>query len=157
MKNNIYIPNGSNYPNDAVHYNSESHTIYPLGGGFHKPVDSSFFHNWRQVTEDEISSLQLQPQSFCLDDIGPFPGFTKGLKWNGWECPSFTLEVAMAIANTLNFNPTYDPKTRRITLPLSDEYQNEEPDVYEGYDVEIGNKRYHLYPMGSHSWTWEKA
>lgn len=44
------------------------------------------------------------------DDHHTFNGYTNGRRWNGWECPWFTLETAEPMFARINY------RTRRATV-----------------------------------------
>ena len=45
-------------------------------------------------------------------DPNTFEGYHQGAKWNGWDCPSFTKEIALQIIKT------YSTSENPLTLEL---------------------------------------
>jgi len=106
---------------------------------------------------------------FYIESSDKYEGYTKGERWNGWECPRFTKDVAMKIMNDFyndEFPAWYDENLdafiyyNQNAVGKKDFYKDnltqDEIDeyfcVYEGFDIE----GLHLYPIGAWFWIWDE-
>ena len=92
---------------------------------------------------------------FQIDGGKEYPGFSNGDRWNGWECPYFTFEVAKQIADEMNAVTSqkkivYDPQADCFVFEVS-YYPHEEWEKFEAVMMD-GMK---LYPLGAWSWVWD--
>lgn len=91
------------------------------------------------------------------DDERNYEGYTDGRLWNGWECPWFTKEVTEQIMRDLNSDGVeteYDAATDSYIIQVEN---CDQPDVFEGYDVETEDGIKHLYPIGAWCWIWDET
>lgn len=126
------------------------------------PQEDSF----RKLTEQEIEQENMEKRSAIVREAtkliaGPngnsYDGYSTSNKWNGWECPLFNKENASKICEE-NSNEycqmSYDEENDCF---IADYVQDNYSEKFNGYDYLINGKIEHLYPIGSHSWTWEKG
>lgn len=92
-----------------------------------------------------------------------YEGITNGNRWNGWECPLFTIDNVNKILNNLGseelakecsfsfyeYDSTYDVIIEKVYWNGKLEaIDTTKPTLFEG------NK---YYPIGNGNWTWTKA
>lgn len=86
-------------------------------------------------------------------------GYTRDRLWNGWACPSFEVNEALAVMKDFNktaINPMlYDELYDRFIVVDSEGMQFEQLECWKGrnYETEDGIK--HLYDIGAAYWIWE--
>lgn len=98
---------------------------------------------------------------FGIDGLegGIYAGYTKGDKWNGWDCPYFPTAPANQIMFDLEGQSDYDlatfdaPTDSFVTRYEGGEEENE---YWEGMDIEVDGETVHVYPIGSHGWVWQE-
>lgn len=93
--------------------------------------------------------------SIC-DDQRIYEGYTDGRRWNGWECPWFTREVAEQIMKDLNSDDVkteYDEKADTYIVHWCEGTD----DVFDGADMNTEDGIKHLYPIGAGCWIWDEA
>lgn len=87
-------------------------------------------------------------------------GYTRGERWNGWQCPCFTKEVVDKYIETEDMRTAYKVvyNESKDTYILYDNYveDDDEPLAYEGHDIEINGVTKHVYDLGSWAWVWDK-
>lgn len=86
-----------------------------------------------------------------------YEGYTDGRLWNGWECPWFTKEVVEEMMRDFikeGGEAKYNSETDSYIF-LGECW--DEPDVFDGKDVETGNGVKHLYPIGAWCWIWDEV
>lgn len=91
------------------------------------------------------------------DDNKSFMGYATDRNWNGWECPLFSKASADKIMAHINENGcqmTYDAEDDSYTVKYPDD---DAVEAFEGGDYLINGNIEHLYPIGSYSWTWDRA
>lgn len=110
----------------------------------------------------------LQAATFSLDAYNSgeveifFHGFTDGQRWNGFACPSFTLEDAQRLAAINNVTPycghiKYDPDRDAF---IFDEHGDGGDTALALPSVEFGAvtvEGQKLYSIGAFAWCWYEA
>ena len=100
----------------------------------------------------------MRKTKFVIDtNEQTYEGYTDGRRWNGWECPWFTKEVADGMMRDLNkegVEAKYDSETDSYIIKVE---CYDEPDIFDGYDVETEDGSMHLYPIGAWCWIWEEV
>ena len=125
------------------------------------PGEDSF----RSLTETEMAEERMAklPRisgefvALTTDDNKSFKGYNTDRQWNGWECPLFPKASADKIMAHINKNGcqmTYDAEDDSYIVKYPD---GDEVECFEGEDYLINGNIEHLYPIGSHSWTWDRA
>ena len=87
-----------------------------------------------------------------------YEGYTDGRRWNGWECPWFTKEVADEIMKALNnedIRAEYDSKKDSYLVYFDDDADG--PYEFDGADVKTEDGSMHLYPVGAWCWIWDEV
>lgn len=93
---------------------------------------------------------------FLLEDVGPYPGYTDGQRWNGWATPSFEYEVALRIVEDWKatewegMEAYYDAASDRFCFRSEDG----EWECFLGVNREIDGRTQKLYPIGAFCWIW---
>ena len=91
------------------------------------------------------------------DDERIYEGYTDGRHWNGWECPWFTREVTEQIMKDLNndgVSTEYNAETDSYIVQAK---EWDQPDIFDGADVNTEDGVQHLYPIGAWCWIWDEA
>lgn len=125
------------------------------------PGEDSF----RKLTETEMADERMAklPRisgefvTLTSDDNKSFKGYNTDRQWNGWECPLFpkaSADQIMAYINDNGCQMTYDAEDDSYIVKYPD---GDEVECFEGEDYLINGNIEHLYPIGSHSWTWDRA
>jgi hypothetical protein len=148
-----YIKRGGKYPEDAVVYDTESNTFYPLGGGFAYKAGEKFFEDYRPWDmKTDGAPIPWRPGVFTIDGLPEFHGFTRGFYWNGWEMPYFTKETAARVLEASEgYEWRYNTALDAFHVTVSGEPEGEE-EVFYGTETSHGV----LYGIGAGSWTWDK-
>ncbi|WP_229408019.1 DUF4314 domain-containing protein [Massiliimalia massiliensis] len=121
--------------------------------------------SFRMLTEKELLEERMEklPRvsgklvALTSDDNKSFMGYATDRSWNGWECPLFSKASADKIMAHINENGcqmTYDAEDDSYTVKYPDD---DAVEAFEGEDYLINGNIEHLYPIGSHSWTWDRA
>ena len=87
-----------------------------------------------------------------------YEGYTDGRLWNGWECPWFTKEVADEMMRDFindGGKAEYDSETDCYIFQTEGGW--DQPDVFDGYDVNTEDGSMHLYPIGAWCWIWDEV
>lgn len=95
----------------------------------------------------------MKRATFTLGD-DEFSGWSGGQLWNGWECPFFETESALAIVAMLN---RWYPESARmesgsIVVELDgerDEFTSQTIETPEGFKT--------AYAIGSGAWCWQSV
>ncbi|WP_430510880.1 hypothetical protein [Gottfriedia solisilvae] len=96
---------------------------------------------------------------FFLDSIQKgIEGFTSNARWNGWECPSFTKEIAIEVLESVSseseeINWYYDEQ--KDTFILVNNVDNAH-DTWKGFTIEHSTSEYKVYSIGLGWWSWEE-
>ena len=149
MSQKILIPIGGKYPADAV-VQSPDGSCYPMGGGFgFRLKDASLY---RLVTPEDIRAVCLTPSLFSIDGGTAYAGVSNGRRWNGWECPLFTKEVAERIFQDAGLKYDYLPDTDEFRM--LNEWAHPEEDPYE-YAKGVTHFGVRMYPIMD-GWCWDQ-
>ena len=85
-----------------------------------------------------------------------FDGISFGKKWNGWECPSFTKDVADEIAAFFNQDTEYFGCLEYHESDGECFYIYTYDNVAETFDsFDVNGETY--FSIGAYSWIWEEA
>ena len=106
---------------------------------------------------------RLKPITVCIDGGKPYQGITDGTRWNGWQCPYFTLEIAKKVMKDqasqddckeqgMSYYEFNKALNGIIEYPWYDG-ACEELNVY-GHIMHDGIA---YYPVGYMNWIWEEA
>lgn len=112
---------------------------------------------------DAAATMHVVRRRFCIDAEeygmpGGVPGWTRGETWNGWQCPRFEKDAALAVlAKQAEFGEgraEYDPATDTMRIWLdgcdgADEYPGQQLQTPEGPRT--------VYALGAWSWCWDYA
>lgn len=144
-----------NGPRFTAEPNEDGRTvrITPQGGGFVHNVPNAVF------AADFVVMSSPSPwmaASFSIDDMEEvFEGFTNGRRWNGWEVPYFTREVAERVMKTFGcdeFSLTWDGDTIVHTdSAYPDEAQRIEPQT-----IVVDGVSHTVWQVGD-GWVWDKV
>lgn len=105
------------------------------------------------------STVPHRKAVFQIDDSSKFEGFKTENYWNGWECPSFTKEVAEAILREFCVNGTtyrYDEKVDAYYVQFEGQPE-EEMDEFTGGNIVVDGKAIHVYNIGAFGWCWHEV
>jgi len=144
----ILIPSGGTYPADAI-IRCDDGSCYPLGGGFTFRLTEG--HPYRPVTQEELNARHYRPALFSIDGGTVYAGFTSGRRWNGWECPVFTKEVAEQIFKDAGLK--FDYLSEIDTFRMLDEWGDEE-DPYQ-YAAGFDHAGVRVYSIMD-GWCWDE-
>lgn len=104
---------------------------------------------------DDLKSDRWVPMRFNIDGGKEYPGFSRGGRWNGWEMPFFTFEVAQELMNDQNA-ATKEQQLVYEAATDSFVYQDSyyPADEWERFDAVLvdGQK---FYAIGAGSWVWD--
>jgi hypothetical protein len=111
------------------------------------------------------SNLHLVDGMFALGGPPYYPGYSDDRsRWNGWECPYFTKEIAIKILDKVTRQSRHDgydaqymyAKNRDAFILQDSSYSSESSVIFDGetYQTPDGPKK--LYSIGGWMWTWEK-
>jgi len=100
---------------------------------------------------------KAQRSKFQIEGGAEYSGYTLGSRWNGWDCPYFTLRTAKKIMKDLNDNSEYfevmkyfkDDKTFSIQFP-----EDDEADIINPEKIQFGKKSITVYGIGTNAWIW---
>lgn len=146
----IIVPLGGSYPTDAIIESSDG-ICFPLGGGFgFRLKDRSFF---REVTQEELAARHYRPAQYSIDGGQAYSGHSTGRRWNGWECPLFTREVAEQILSDAGLK--FDYLAESDQFRVLNEYAHPEEDPCE-YAQGIEHAGVRLYPIMD-GWCWDEV
>jgi hypothetical protein len=115
------------------------------------------------MTAASSSSLPLRPFRVFLDAINPdepVNAYTRGDRWNGWECPFFTRDQAATFARiwraSIHCSAGYDAATDDWLF-----YDPENPEqpmrVTGQAEVDAEGRALHVYCIGGWEWCWVEA
>jgi hypothetical protein len=92
------------------------------------------------------------------------PGYTRGERWNGWQCPYFEKPAAMVVISYLlqdeNTVAYFDPDRDAFIVNTYCERGARDPEYDEVFAAEVmdtpdGTKT--VYPIGAFSWCWDEV
>jgi hypothetical protein len=93
---------------------------------------------------------------FQIDDGPVYIGYTNGDRWNGWATPYFTLEEAQKVqadfSQGVDFPMLYDVNKDEFRI----KYDDDEPYIWKGEDIETVDGIKHLYGIGAYSHIWDE-
>ena len=93
---------------------------------------------------------------FQINDGPVYIGYTNGDRWNGWATPYFTLEEAQKVqadfSQGVDFPMLYDMNKDEFRI----KYDDDEPYIWEGEDIETVDGIKHLYGIGAYSHIWDE-
>lgn len=122
----------------------------PVGGGFLSPLPAAEF--FKYFAKDD--SVPTYKRALFSIDCGEWAvcGYHTNSRWNGWAMPCFTMEQAQTLARVmgvLEYDAAAD--TWQATYDGSDpQYE-----YWEGCDIEVDGKKFHVYAIGAGGWTWD--
>jgi hypothetical protein len=99
---------------------------------------------------------------FCIDEEtygfdGGVPGWTRGERWNGWECPRFEKAEALAIIAAIKEQGAvvaYDAEADVIRYRL--EGAEDEDTEVPAFQMETAEGVKTVYALGAWSWIWSE-
>lgn len=117
--------------------------------------------------EDELVELyrkhyrgettQLKKTLFGMDGTKIYEGYTSGQRWNGWQMPSFTLEVAKQMATDMAeekvMDIMYSANNDKFVVLFEDD---DDTEVVSPTLHIIDGEVVKLYGIGSGSWCWDE-
>lgn len=93
----------------------------------------------------------------AYEESDTFSGYTFNRYWNGWQMPMFTKEVAEEVCNKYCDGEystwKFDKERDAFVISKADDEENE---VYEGFDIQTENGNIHVYDIGSGNWIWDE-
>ena len=162
MSARTYIPVGNTPPEGLVSVIEFGETVQcsSYGGGWAKALPkAAFLAEYREVHQDELAAIEHRAGFFAIDDYfePPVPGYTTGIRWNGWATPVFEKDQIERIAAQFG-DITYDEK-RDVFIAdngptVEDDCRYEE---FAGQTIIVDGTTKHVYPIGSGAWTWEEV
>lgn len=94
----------------------------------------------------------MYAKRFQLDGIeGTVHGYSVDQSWNGFECPYFTFDQAIALLRRSHLRFEYRDAERGDLFLVYTGYG--EPDIFEGMEV----NGLHVYGIGAFAWAWSQA
>ena len=97
---------------------------------------------------------------FYIEDSPLFEGFTEGETWNGWQCPSFTLDIAKNVismwADDDETSAYYDERLDMF-LVVGSISTEPEVEIYASKTIEYQGESIKVYSIGSQSLCWDVA
>jgi len=163
MSRRYFVRRDGRVPQDVVELverNDREATFFPAGGGFQyrMPV-ATFSATHREVSPAELETAPAYAGTFDIDGMfGGLPGYSFGLRWNGWACPYFPRESCDRIVAALGNGARHDEDTNAYLIPDDDA-----SGVDTGFQVcpvqhiTVAGKRIKVWAIGSGSWTWEES
>jgi hypothetical protein len=142
----------------------------PRGGGF-----------VYRIPLDEIDEFPYEPVAkveklrCAIEDWTVFDAYAdREDRWNGWLVPYFEIDVARKVVEETVANggiAVYDEANDRFLVRLDargpDDFsvpeanaldpENEEVEVYKGFDLETVDGPKHVYSVGGMSWIWSEV
>lgn len=97
-----------------------------------------------------------QPVRVSGDWLEPeqsFVGFVDGSRWNGFLCPEFTLDVAMAI-QAITPGMTYDGAADAFVFQDPEDALEDEPQRFAASTIVVEGEPLKVYGIGSYGWCW---
>ena len=98
----------------------------------------------------------MRKSVFYIDNGPAYIGYTNGDLWNGWATPYFTLEEAQKIqaefSQGVNYPMLYDVTKDEFRI----QYDDDEPYIWKGEDIETVDGIKHLYGIGAYSHIWDE-
>jgi hypothetical protein len=99
----------------------------------------------------------LKKALFYIDGGPVYTGYTNGDRWNGWATPYFTLEEAQKVqadfSQGVDFPMLYDVNKDEFRI----KYDDDEPYIWRGEDIQTEDGIKHLYGIGSYSHIWDEV
>ena len=86
-----------------------------------------------------------------VDESEGFAGWVNGETWNGWECPFFELESAIAIVAMLN---RWFPDCARMEGNIAVVELEGERDEFAPQSIETPDGIKTVYAIGKGAWCW---
>lgn len=128
--------------------NGEEFRFTSQGGGFVYRMEASRFRS-----EHSLSSLptEYRPGWFAIDGGRVYRGYTTGVKWNGWACPTFPLRTAFEVLSDSGYQYDSEPINGFVSVWL-DSDPDYEPWA-EGVEIVHGQE---CLPIGAGSWIWDE-
>lgn len=91
---------------------------------------------------------------FCMDlSAERFSGYTDGDTWNGFACPYFPFDEAVRLLEHFGNRWKYDEPANAFTVWALGSEDNE-PEVFAGIRILVGNRDLEVYAIGAYSWIW---
>ena len=150
IKTPTFLPTPGQHPFDTIVVNFKTNSFYPLGGGLVQPLPTDFQSNYQRVLPSDKPTIEKK-HTFCLDDSPSYEGYTLSYRWNGWECPAFEKKTAIEILKDAEMTGIFDPETNTFTITHP---ESDGSETVQGFPIEFNNQIITVYPIGSHSWTW---
>ncbi|MBK1901999.1 MULTISPECIES: hypothetical protein [Burkholderia] len=90
-------------------------------------------------------------------DVGPsYQAYSRGERWNGWECPYFTIEEAMKLlAHPYLDGLRYDAEGDKFIMDDGDGEVLDET-VFASRVVLVDGNPIKVYAIGAFGWCWNK-
>jgi hypothetical protein len=99
----------------------------------------------------------MRKSVFYIDGGPAYIGYTNGDRWNGWATPYFTLEEAQKIqaefSQGVDYPMLYDVNKDEFRI----QYDDDEPYIWKGEDIQTVDGKLHLYGIGAYSHIWDEV
>jgi len=160
------IPCPTVYPEVTTHYadgRTETATNVPCRGHLRRcPICQQITYcGYEARCLNDADGEHYVQREFYIEDFLRATGWTQGERWNGWQCPRFEKAEALKVmaqfsAEDLNNGDTltYDEANDRFVLTQGD-YPDEEPEYFDGVEIETAQGEKVVYAIGAWSWTWD--
>jgi len=91
---------------------------------------------------------------FAIEWAQRFPGYSRGQRWNGWDCPYFVQGVASRVCERhYDGGFFFDDARDAFVCWFADDPK--EQDVWSGMDIQTEDGIQHVYPIGAGNWIWD--
>lgn len=108
------------------------------------------------------TTREFQRGKFSIDSLldTTFEGFTTGETWNGWACPYFGHDEAVAVlvaSENNGYRWFYDPGADTFVVSHIEDPEGFEAQRFEATRINLDNEDIVVYGIGAFSWIWEQV
>lgn len=108
------------------------------------------------------TTREFQRGKFSIDSLPDttFEGFTAGETWNGWACPYFMHDGALAVLKASENNGYrwfFDSGTDTFVVSHSEDPDDFEPQRFQAIRINLDNEDIVVYGIGAFAWIWEQV
>ena len=127
-------------------------SFYPQGGGFQRTLPVIVFE---ALYKPESAPPAMRRAIFSGDWMDEtWPGFTDGMRWNGWAMPLFEFETASKIFADIGNPSEFWFDSEKDAFVYANPDFPDEPEIFGASFIEVEGRTIKAYGVGAGSWCW---